>query len=114
VSNAEAIDFPFLDDLPKGETLPEEIQEELERYRADFEEHEGLIIGAAVPALLQISQQRWSVIKKEFGFWCAEHFGKEWYSKKQLVAYYEKRTRKGGRPSHDTAKVIKAAFSEFK
>ena len=115
VSEAKAADFPFLADIPEGEALPEDIVAELDALKADWEEHGGLIIGGAVPGILGVSKQRWAVIKKDYNFRMMVHFGKQWFSRKQLEEYYKRRMAKnGGASTHKAAQALKAAFSEFK
>ena len=114
VSDAKAIDFPFLADLPETTDLDPSILKELEAYKADFQEHGGLIIRAAAPGLLNVSRQRFDQLLKKYGFWSAEHFEKTWYSCNQLKEFAAKRVDKnGGKHTHKAADVIKAAFSEF-
>ena len=86
---------------------------ELKAYKDDFEEHGGLIIRSAAPELLGVSRQRFDQLLKKYGFWSAEHFEKTWYSCNQLQEFARKRVD-AGRPGHDPAAVMKAAFSEFK
>lgn len=113
VSEAKAIDFPFLADLPETAVLDPAIVKELEAYKADFEEHGGLIIRAAAPGLLGVTRQRFDQLLKKYGFWTAEHFEKTWLSCNQLKEFAAKRVAEG-KPGHDAAETIKAAFSEFK
>ena len=113
VSEAKAIDFPFLADLPETTDLDPSILAELKAYKSDFEEHGGLIIRSAAPALLNVSRQLFDQLLKKYGFWSAEHFEKTWYSCNQLKEFAAKRVAEG-RPGHDAAAAVKAAFSEFK
>ena len=115
VSEAQASEFPFLADIPAGTALPEDVVAELDALKADWAEHGGLILGAAVPGILGVSRARWAVIKKDYNFRMMEHFGKQWFSRKQLEEYYKRRMAKnGGASTHKAAQALKAAFSEFK
>ena len=115
MSEAKAIDFPFLADLPETTDLDPSILAELKAYKDDFDTHGGLIIRSAAPGLLGVTRQRFYQLEKEYGFWSAEHFEKTWYSCNQLKEFAAKRVTPGaGRGGHKKAAVIKAAFSEFK
>jgi hypothetical protein len=109
--SAATTPFGFLKDLPqRDEDLPLGIVEELKMYTADFKEHDGLLIGSACPALLGVTQQRFSQLKTEYNFWNKEYFGKTMYSRRQLEDFYKVR-RKSGAAGHSVTKVIKATMS---
>ena len=100
--------FEFLNELEQNENeLPGELVQALNGFKADFKEHNGLIPSGSVPALLAVSQQRWSQLKKEYGFWSAEYFEKTWYSRRELEDFYKVR-RKTGAPGHNVSKVLKS------
>jgi hypothetical protein len=109
--SAATTPFGFLKDLPqRDEDLPLGIVEELKMYTADFKEHDGLLIGAACPDLLGVSQQRFSQLKKEYNFWNKDYFGKTMYSRRQLEDFYKVR-RAQGKPGHNASAAIKAVLS---
>ena len=99
--------FEFLNELEQNENeVSGEVVQALKDFKADFKEHNGLIPSQSVPALLNMSRQRWDQLKQKYGFWSAEYFDKTWYSRQQLEDFY-KVQRKKGRPSHNVAKVLK-------
>jgi hypothetical protein len=99
--------FEFLEQLEQnGNELPSELVQELHAFKADFEEHDGLIPSGSVPALLNVSQQRWSQLNHQYGFWSAKHFEKTWYSRRQIEDFYKVR-RKTGHGGHNVSKVLK-------
>ena len=105
---ATAETFEFLNELEQNENeLPSELVQALGEFKADYDEHNGLIPSGSVPALLAVSQQRWSQLKKEYGFWRAEYFEKTWYSRRELEDFYKVR-RKPGAPGHNVSKVLKS------
>ena len=111
MDSAATTPFEFLKDLPQNEDdLDPGIVQELKEYTADFKEHDGLLIGAACPALLGVSQQRFSQLKDEYKFWNKVYFGKKMYSRRQLEDFYKVR-RAQGKPGHSSAAAIKAVFS---
>ena len=100
--------FEFLNELEQNENeLPSELVQALKDFKADFQTHNGLIPSGSVPALLAVSQQRWSQLKKEYGFWRADYFEKTWYSRRELEDFYKVR-RKTGAPGHNVTKVLKS------
>ena len=100
--------FEFLSDLPQAhDAMPEEVRSELDSFMADQKEHDGLIPSGTVPALLGVSQQRWSQLKNTYDFWSAEHFEKVWYSRRQIEDFYKVR-RGRGRPASDVAGILKS------
>jgi hypothetical protein len=100
--------FEFLNDLEQNENeLPGELVQALNNFKEDFKEHNGLIPSGSVPALLNVSQQRWSQLKKEYGFWSADYFEKTWFSRRELEDFY-KVERKAGAPGHSVSKVLKS------
>ena len=99
--------FEFLNELEQNENeLPNELVQALKNFKADFQEHNGLIPNASVPALLNVSRQRWDQLREKYGFWSAEYFDKTWFSRQQLEDFY-KVQRKTGAPAHNVAKVLK-------
>jgi hypothetical protein len=108
---AAAETFEFLKDLEQNENaLPEDVVEQLNGFKADFKEHDGLLPSGSCPALLGVSQQRWSQLTHEYEFWNATYFEKKWYSRRQIEDFYKVR-RKAGRPGHSVSKVLKAVLT---
>lgn len=106
--NATTETFEFLNELEQNENqLDGELVQALKGFKTDFQKHNGLIPSGSVPALLNVSKQRWSQLNQKYGFWSAEYFEKTWYSRQQLEDFY-KVQRKNGRPAHDVAKVLKS------
>ena len=100
--------FEFLNELEQNENeLPAEIVQDLQGFKADFTEHNGLIPSGSVPALLNVSRQRWSQLNEKYGFWSAEYFEKTWYSRRELEDFY-KVERKNGAAAHSVSKVLKS------
>lgn len=100
--------FEFLNDLEQNENeLPGELVQALKDFKADFQEHNGLIPSGSVPALLGVSKQRWSQLNHKYGFWNAEYFEKTWYSRQELEDFY-KVERKNGAAAHSVSKVLKS------
>jgi len=100
--------FDFLSELPQREVaLDRGILQELKDFKDDYKEHEGLLPNHTVPALLNVSRQRWDQLKKKYGFWTAKYFDKDWFSRRQIEDFY-KVQRKEGRPAHDVAKCLKS------
>ena len=100
--------FEFLADLPQREVaLDRGIVQELFDFKADYDEHNGLLPNQTVPALLNVSKQRWDQLKKQYGFWTGRYFDKDWFSRRQIEDFY-KVQRKAGRPAHDVAKCLKS------
>lgn len=107
-------EFEFLKDLEQREgVLPADLTADIKAFKDDYIEHDGLIMSAVVPDLLQVSKQRWSQLKKKYEFWNKQYFEKTWYSKKQLEAFYLV-DRKDGRPGHDVGKILKSLLKEAK
>ena len=105
---ATAETFEFLKDLEQNENqLPDELVQALNGFKADFKEHNGLIPSGSVPALLNVSKQRWSQLNHKYGFWRAEYFDKTWYSRRELEDFY-KVQRKNGAAAHKVSKVLKS------
>lgn len=105
---ATAETFEFLKDLEQNEkALPKELLAELNSFKADYDEHDGLLPSGSVPALLNVSQQRWSQLNKEYGFWSKTYFEKTWYSRRQIEDFYKVR-RKTGAAGHSVSKVLKS------
>ena len=78
-------DFEFLKDLPQNESCwPEGLKEEISEYTSAFLEHDGLILRAVAPDLLQVSRQRFDQISEKYDFWSKEFFEKTWYSRREL------------------------------
>jgi len=78
-------EFEFLKDLPQNESSwPAGLKEEIAEYTSAFQEHDGLILRAVAPDLLQVSRQRFDQISKKYDFWSGEFFEKTWYSRKEL------------------------------
>ena len=101
-------EFDFLADLEQNENaLPKGILQELTDFKADFKEHDGLIPSGSVPALLNVSHQRWSQLKKQYGFWSADYYEKTWFSRRELEDFYKVK-RKAGVPGHSVSKVLKS------
>lgn len=100
--------FDFLADLEQNENeLSSELLDELKAFKTDFSEHDGLIPSGSCPALLNVSQQRWSQLRKQYGFWSADHFEKTWYSRRELEDFYKVK-RKSGAAGHSVSKVLKS------
>ena len=106
------LEFDFLADLPQREDeWPEELRNEISAYTTEFQAHDGLILQAVVPDLLQVSKQRFHQLKKEYDFQSWDFFGKTWYSRRQLEEFH-KVNRKQGQPGHDVSKILKTLIKE--
>ena len=110
VSEADAIEFPFLADLPKREDWPAELAAEVDAYVADFKEHDGLLIQKACPALLGVSRQRFHQLVQTYNFQKFEHFESTWYSRKQLQKFASLH-RDAASFQNGTSDAIRAQFA---
>jgi len=83
-------EFDFLQDLPQNESVwPAGLKEEISEYTSAFLEHDGLILKAVAPDLLQVSRQRFDQICDKYDFWSKEFFDKTWYSRRELEKFYK-------------------------
>ena len=82
----------FMDD---SKSLPAEIAEELEAMKADWDSENGLIMNAAVPGILQMSKQNWYKLRENYGFKKYTHFGKDFFSRRELEKFYSLRRADG-------------------
>jgi len=106
--------FDFLEALEdNGNELPAELIKEFTDFKADYDEHNGLLPSGTVPDLLNVSRQRWDQLRKKYEFWNKTYFDKTWYSRQEIEDFY-KVERSTGRPSHDVAKVLKSILPALK
>jgi len=82
----------FMDD---SKSLPAEIIDEVELMQADWQAQDGLILNTAVPGILRMSKQNWYDVRKNYGFVKYRHFEKDWFSRKELEAFYKLRRADG-------------------
>ena len=82
----------FMDD---SKSLPAEILEEVELMQKDWVAQGGLILSAAVPGILRMSKANWYETKKKYNFVVYRHFEKDFFSRKELEAFYKLRRADG-------------------
>ncbi len=108
-----AIQYDLLTGVPvKDSNLNEEELAQVDEFVALQVEHDGLLLNAVIPELLQVSRQRWHQIRKEYEFVSWDFFGHTWYSRKQIEDF-SKLDRSSGRGRPSLAKVVEATKKEL-
>lgn len=100
--------FEFFKDVPQDEDVSEEVQ----AYRKDFNDCKGLIPEAAMHHMLGVSRQRWHAMKRDYGFKVYTHFGKNFLSYPLAMEFCKvQRPNKGPASPSKALKAIMADLS---
>ena len=108
-----AVQYDLLSGLAeqKSSMSPSEL-EKLEKFVALTAEHNGLILQAVIPELLQVSRQRWHVLRKKYEFQSWEFFGHRWFSRKQIEDF-SKLDRSSGRGRPSLSRILDETKKEL-
>ena len=99
--------FEFFKDVAKDDDVSEEVQ----AYRKDFNDGKGLIPEAAMHHMLGVSRQRWHAMKRDYGFKVYTHFGKNFLSYPLAMEFCKVQRPNKGPAS--PAKALKAIMADL-
>lgn len=109
----DAIQYDLLTGLAEQESCFDSAElEKVEEFQALYREHNGLLLNAVIPELLQVSRTRWKQLRSQYDFQSFDFFGHIWFSRKQ-VEDFSRLDRSSGRGRPSLRKIIEASKEEL-
>lgn len=107
------VQYDLLTGIAEQESsLDESELEKVKEFMALQAEHNGLLLNAVVPELLQVSRQRWHQMRGQYDFQSFEFFGHTWFSVNQIEAF-SKKDRSSGRGRPSLVKIVAETKKEL-